>query len=396
MKILKVGLISHKFEGTKARTIARSIELIARAAAKGAQLIVLQELHQTHYFCQRENTENFDYAQDFERDLRLWSEVAKRFGVVLVSSLFERRAAGLYHNTAVVFERDGRIAGKYRKMHIPDDPQFYEKFYFTPGDLGFEPIDTSVGRLGVLVCWDQWYPEAARAMALRGAELLIYPTAIGWFDGDGEDEKARQLEAWVAVQRGHAVANALPVIAVNRVGFESAALSEVSPDEILSGGNKISPASDGGAASDKISRSADASDESKILSEGGILSFNNGALTDSGKMAIGGEILPAKDEVARENLKISIEIKFNGETLEVLPNKQRVERLASEEGIRFWGNSFVFGAQGEQLFRANSTDELCEVVAIDMQRCENVRRWWPFLRDRRVESYEILTKRYGL
>ena len=396
MKILKVGLISHKFEGTKARTIARSIELIARAAAKGAQLIVLQELHQTHYFCQRENTENFDYAQDFERDLRLWSEVAKRFGVVLVSSLFERRAAGLYHNTAVVFERDGRIAGKYRKMHIPDDPQFYEKFYFTPGDLGFEPIDTSVGRLGVLVCWDQWYPEAARAMALRGAELLIYPTAIGWFDGDGEDEKARQLEAWVAVQRGHAVANSLPVIAVNRVGFESAALSEVSPDEILSGGNEILPASDGGAASDKILRSADTGGESKILSEGGILSFNNGALTDSGKMAIGGEILPAKNEAARENLKISIEIKFNGETLEVLPNKQRVERLASEDGIRFWGNSFVFGAQGEQLFHANSTDELCEVVTIDMQRCENVRRWWPFLRDRRVGEYGILTKRYGL
>ncbi len=396
MKILKVGLISHKFEGTKARTIARSIELIARAAAKGAQLIVLQELHQTHYFCQRENTENFDYAQDFERDLRLWSEVAKRFGVVLVSSLFERRAAGLYHNTAVVFERDGRIAGKYRKMHIPDDPQFYEKFYFTPGDLGFEPIDTSVGRLGVLVCWDQWYPEAARAMALRGAELLIYPTAIGWFDGDDEDEKARQLEAWVAVQRGHAVANSLPVIAVNRVGFESAALSEVSPDEILSGGNKISPASDGGVASDKILRSVDAGGDSKILSESGILSFNNGALTGSDKMAIGGEILPAKDEAVRENLKISIEIKFNGETLEVLPNKQRVDQLASEEGIRFWGNSFVFGAQGEQLFRTNSTDELCEVVTIDMQRCENVRRWWPFLRDRRVESYEILTKRYGL
>ena len=396
MKILKVGLISHKFEGTKARTIARSIELIARAAAKGAQLIVLQELHQTHYFCQHENTENFDYAQDFERDLRLWSEVAKRFGVVLVSSLFERRAAGLYHNTAVVFERDGRIAGKYRKMHIPDDPQFYEKFYFTPGDLGFEPIDTSVGRLGVLVCWDQWYPEAARAMALRGAELLIYPTAIGWFDGDGEDEKARQLEAWVAVQRGHAVANSLPVIAVNRVGFESTALSEASPDEILSGGNEISVANDGRAASDKILRSMDASGESKILSEGGILSFNNGALTGSDKMAIGGEILPAKNEAARGNLKISIEIKFNGETLEVLPNKQRVDQLASEEGIRFWGNSFVFGAQGEQLFRANSTDELCEVVTIDMQRCENVRRWWPFLRDRRVEEYGILTKRYGL
>ena len=396
MKILKVGLISHKFEGTKARTITHSIELIARAAAKGAQLIVLQELHQTHYFCQRENTENFDYAQDFERDSRLWSEVAKRFGVVLVSSLFERRAAGLYHNTAVVFECDGSIAGRYRKMHIPDDPQFYEKFYFTPGDLGFEPIDTSVGRLGVLVCWDQWYPEAARAMALRGAELLIYPTAIGWFDGDGEDEKERQLEAWVAVQRGHAVANSLPVIAVNRVGFESAALSEASPDEILSGGNKISPASDGGVASDKILRSVDAGGDSKILSEGRILSFNNGALTGSDKMAIGGEILPAKDEAVRENLKISIEIKFNGETLEVLPNKQRVDQLASEEGIRFWGNSFVFGAQGEQLFRANSTDELCEVVTIDMQRCENVRRWWPFLRDRRVEEYEILIKRYGL
>ncbi len=396
MKILKVGLISHKFEGTKARTIARSIELIARAAAKGAQLIVLQELHQTHYFCQRENTENFDYAQDFERDLRLWSEVAKRFGVVLVSSLFERRAAGLYHNTAVVFERDGSIAGRYRKMHIPDDPQFYEKFYFTPGDLGFEPIDTSVGRLGVLVCWDQWYPEAARAMALRGAELLIYPTAIGWFDGDDEDEKARQLEAWVAVQRGLGVAYSLPVVAVNRVGFESAALSEVSPDEILSGGNEILPASNGGAVSDKILRSADTGGESKILSEGGILSFNNGSLTDSGKVAIGGEILPAKDEAARENLKISIEIKLNGETLEVLPNKQRVDQLASEEGIRFWGNSFVFGAQGEQLSRANSTDELCEVVTIDMQRCENVRRWWPFLRDRRVGEYGILTKRYGL
>jgi N-carbamoylputrescine amidase len=246
------------------------------------------------------------------------------------------------------------------------------------------------------VCWDQWYPEAARAMALRGAELLIYPTAIGWFDGDDEDEKARQLEAWVAVQRGHAVANSLPVIAVNRVGFESAALSEVSPDEILSGGNEILAASDGGTVSDKVLRSADMGGESKILSEGGILSFNNEALTSSGKMAIGGEILPAKGEAARENLKISIEIKFNGETLEVLPNKQRVDQLANEEGIRFWGNSFVFGAQGEQLFRASSTDELCEVVTIDMQRCENVRRWWPFLRDRRVEEYGILTKRYGL
>jgi len=416
MKILKVGLISHKFEGTKARTIARSIELIARAAAKGAQLIVLQELHQTHYFCQRENTENFDYAQDFERDLRLWSEVAKRFGVVLVSSLFERRAAGLYHNTAVVFERDGRIAGKYRKMHIPDDPQFYEKFYFTPGDLGFEPIDTSVGRLGVLVCWDQWYPEAARAMALRGAELLIYPTAIGWFDGDGEDEKARQLEAWVAVQRGHAVANSLPVIAVNRVGFESAALSEVSPDEILSRGNEISAAngeflraSDRRAACDKISTVRDEILRIQGGRDGVAHAVDTGgaggmSLAASGRGAQG-EILCASnldcgpltcDEVAQKSLKISIDVKFNGETFEVLPSKQRIGQLASEEGIRFWGNSFVFGAQGEQLFRANSTDELCEVVTIDMQRCENVRCCWPFLRDRRVEEYGILMKRYGL
>ena len=416
MKILKVGLISHKFEGTKSRTIARSIELIARAAAKGAQLIVLQELHQTHYFCQRENTENFDYAQDFERDLRLWSEVAKRFGVVLVSSLFERRAAGLYHNTAVVFERDGRIAGKYRKMHIPDDPQFYEKFYFTPGDLGFEPIDTSVGRLGVLVCWDQWYPEAARAMALWGAELLIYPTAIGWFDGDGEDEKARQLEAWVAVQRGHAVANSLPVIAVNRVGFESAALSEVSPDEILSGGNEILAAgggflraSEGRADRDKISTVRDEILRIQGGRDGVAHAVDTGSaggmsLAASGQSAPG-EILCASNldcgpltcgEAAQKSLKISIDVKFNGETFEVLPSKQRVDGLGNEEGIRFWGNSFVFGAQGEQLFRANSADELCEVVTIDMQRCENVRRWWPFLRDRRVEEYGILTKRYGL
>ncbi|MDA3047319.1 carbon-nitrogen hydrolase [Campylobacter sp. JMF_08 NE1] len=310
MKNLKVGLISHKFYGTKSATIARTKELIAKAAQKGANLIVLQELHQTHYFCQRENTENFDYAVNFEDDVKFWGSIAKEFGVVLAASLFERRSAGLYHNTAVVFERDGKVLGKYRKMHIPDDPNFYEKFYFTPGDMGFAPIDTSVGRLGVLVCWDQWYPEAARAMALRGAQVLIYPTAIGWFMGDESSERERQLEAWVAVQRGHSVANSLPVIAVNRVGFESAKLSEISPNVVL--GNTAP------------------------------------------KMTC--------DE--------------------------------SAEGIKFWGNSFVFGPQGEELFRAGSESELCEVVEIDMQRCENVRRWWPFLRDRRIESYGSLLKRF--
>ncbi|MDA3056918.1 carbon-nitrogen hydrolase [Campylobacter sp. VBCF_05 NA6] len=312
MKNLKVGLISHKFYGTKSATIARTKELIAEAAKKGANLIVLQELHQTHYFCQRENTENFDYATNFEDDVKFWGSIAKEFGVVLVASLFERRSAGLYHNTAVVFERDGAVLGKYRKMHIPDDPNFYEKFYFTPGDMGFEPIDTSVGRLGVLVCWDQWYPEAARAMALRGAQVLIYPTAIGWFMGDDVAERIRQLEAWVAVQRGHAVANSLPVIAVNRVGFEKATLSEISPKEILSNSKKA----------------------------------------------------------------------------------YKAGNACDDEGILFWGNSFVFGAQGEELFRSECESELCEVVEIDMQRCENVRRWWPFLRDRRIESYGSLLKRF--
>lgn len=291
MKDLKIGIISQKFEISKDQTRQKTVNLIEKAVLKGANLIVLQELHQSEYFCQYEDVKLFDYANSYEDDLKFWSEVAKKNGVVLVTSLFEKRAAGLYHNTAVVFEKDGEMAGKYRKMHIPDDPNFYEKFYFTPGDLGYEPIDTSVGRLGVLVCWDQWYPEAARLMALKGAEILIYPTAIGWFDSDEEDEKYRQLEAWVSVQRGHAVANTLPVVAVNRVGFE--------------------------------------------------------------------------------------------------PDKSGVS-----DGIRFWGNSFVFGPQGEELFRGDNESELCEVVEIDKQRCENVRRWWPFLRDRRIDSYKDLTKRF--
>ena len=288
---MKVALLQQEFKGTKEATIAKTLELIAEAKKGGADLVVCQELHQTQYFCQSEDTNFFDHANDWQEDVAFWGRVAKENGVVLVTSLFEKRADGLYHNTAFVFERDGSVAGKYRKMHIPDDPGFYEKFYFTPGDIGFEPIETSLGKLGVLVCWDQWSPEAARLMALKGAKILIYPTAIGWFEGDSEDEKSRQLEAWVAVQRGHSVANGLPVVAVNRVGFEK---------------------------------------------------------DDSGVM----------------------------------------------DGIKFWGNSFVFGPQGEQLFRADSQSELCKIVEIDMKRSEEVRRIWPFLRDRRIDAYANITKRF--
>ena len=289
---MKVALLQQEFKGTKEATIAKTLELIAEAKKGGADLVVCQELHQTQYFCQSEDTNFFDHANEWQEDVAFWGRVAKENGVVLVTSLFEKRADGLYHNTAFVFERDGSVAGKYRKMHIPDDPGFYEKFYFTPGDIGFEPIETSLGKLGVLVCWDQWYPEAARLMALKGAKILIYPTAIGWFEGDSEDEKSRQLEAWVAVQRGHSVANGLPVVAVNRVGFEK---------------------------------------------------------DDSSGM----------------------------------------------DGIKFWGNSFVCGPQGEQLFRADSQSELCKIVEIDMKRSEEVRRIWPFLRDRRIDAYANITKRFS-
>lgn len=292
---MKVALIAHKYCGSKDKTTEKTLSLIQKAALDGAQLVCLQELHQGPYFCQDENVDNFELARDFESDCKFWGEVACKYSVVLVTSLFEQRAPGLYHNSAVVFEKNGVIAGKYRKMHIPDDPNFYEKFYFTPGDLGFEPINTSAGRLGVLVCWDQWYPEAARIMALKGAQMLIYPTAIGWFKNDSDDEKIRQLNAWKAVQRGHAVANSLPVITINRIGFENAPY--------------------------------------------------------------------AKDK---------------------------------DDGILFWGNSFVYGAQGEELFMSDESSELAKVVEIDMARCENVRRWWPFLRDRRIDAYDEILKRYCL
>ena len=292
MKKIKVGIIQQANTAdirTNLMNLAKSIEA---CAIHGAQLIVLQELHNTLYFCQTENTQLFDLAEPIPGpSTGFFSELAAAHKVVLVTSLFEKRATGLYHNTAVVFDRDGSIAGKYRKMHIPDDPGFYEKLYFTPGDLDFEPIQTSLGKLGVLVCWDQWYPEAARLMALKGAEVLIYPTAIGWDLNDTKEEQKRQLDAWVISQRGHAVANGLPVISVNRVGHE--------PDP-------------------------------------------------------------------------------SGQT----------------NGILFWGNSFVAGPQGEILAQAENGMPENLIVEVDMERSENVRRWWPFLRDRRIDAYDDLTKRY--
>lgn len=288
---MKVGIIQQANSADITDNIHKLKEKIRQLANGGVELIVMQELHNGLYFCQTEDTEVFDQAETIPgHSTYTFGELAKELGVVIVLSLFEKRAAGLYHNTAVVLEKDGSIAGIYRKMHIPDDPAYYEKFYFTPGDLGFNPIDTSVGRLGVLVCWDQWYPEAARMMALSGAEVLIYPTAIGWESSDSDEEKQRQLEAWITVQRGHAIANGVPVISVNRTGHE----------------------------------------------------------TDP-----------------------------SGQT----------------NGIQFWGNSFICGPQGEFIFKADE-NEISHIVEIDKKRTENVRRWWPFFRDRRIDEYGELTKRW--
>lgn len=289
---IKVGIVQHSFNEDIDFNRARNLTAIENLAAEGAELIVLSELHDSLYFCQTEDVANFDLAQELPGDYtEFYSDAAASNNVVLVTSTFERRAPGLYHNTAVVFDKDGSIAGKYRKMHIPDDPGFYEKFYFTPGDLGFEPIQTSVGKLGVLVCWDQWYPEAARLMAMRGTEMLIYPTAIGWNPDDDSDEKERQREAWITVQRGHAVANGLPVISVNRCGFEE-------------------------------------------------------------------------------------------------------DPSGTTSGIDFWGSSFVAGPQGEVIFMAPENAPTEQIVEVDRERTENVRQWWPFLRDRRIECYGNITKRF--
>ena len=289
---MKIGLIQQQNVADVKQNMQHLATKIRQLAQQGAELIVLQELHNSLYFCQVDSVDNFDLAEPIPGpSTDFCGHLAKELCVVIVTSLFERRAPGLYHNTAVVLEKDGSIAGKYRKMHIPDDPAYYEKFYFTPGDLGFHPIQTSVGRLGVLVCWDQWYPEAARLMALQGADLLIYPTAIGYESSDTPDEQERQRMAWQTVQRGHAVANGLPVVTVNRVGLE--------PD----------------------------------------------------------------------------------------PSQQT-------NGIQFWGTSFVAGPQGELLFEAPKDQEVTTVVDVDMQRSEQVRRWWPFLRDRRIDNYGDITRRF--
>ena len=289
---MKVGIIQESHTANIDANIAKLTSKIEELAKKGAQLIVLSELHNSLYFCQVEDVDNFDLAESIPgKSTDHFSAVAKRLGVVIVISLFEKRATGLYHNTAVVLDKDGSIAGKYRKMHIPDDPAYYEKFYFTPGDLGFQPIQTSLGKLGLMVCWDQWYPEGARLMALAGADMLIYPTAIGWESTDTDDEKARQRGAWMTVQRGHAVANGLPVVTVNRVGYEA--------------------------------------DPSGVTG-----------------------------------------------------------------GIQFWGSSFVAGPQGELLYEGPTDKEDCTIVDIDMERSENVRRIWPFLRDRRIEEFGDLCRRF--
>jgi len=291
IKNLKVALIQQSFSNSKEITVSKTINMIKEAKQNGANLVLLQELHQDRYFCINEDTSNFEKANTFKDDIKFWSNIAKENEIVLVTSLFEKRTAGIYHNTAVVFEKDGTIAGKYRKMHIPDDPGFYEKFYFTEGDLGYEPIQTSLGKLGVLICWDQWYPEAARLMTLKGAQILIYPTAIGWFDEDDQEEKNRQLDAWITVQRGHAVANGIPLIAINRVGKE-------------------------------------------------------------------------------------------------LDDKKHIN------GIRFWGNSFVVGSQGEFITKASQDKEEILICDIDLDKSEEVRKIWPFLRDRRIKSYKNITKRF--
>ncbi len=290
---MKIGIIQQHNTADRENNRQRLAEKIRQLSGQGAEVIVLQELHNGLYFCQTEDVDTFDQAEPIPGpSTEFYGNLARELQVVIVTSLFERRAAGLYHNTAVVMEKDGTIAGKYRKMHIPDDPAYYEKFYFTPGDMGFRPIDTSVGRLGVLVCWDQWYPEAARLMALRGAELLIYPTAIGYDARDDEAEQERQREAWTTVMRGHAVANGLPVVAVNRVGEEHSTLH------------------------------------------------------------------------------------------------------TPHSSISFWGSSFVAGPQGEMLYRAPKDEEVSVIVDVDLRRSEQVRRWWPFLRDRRIDAYDEILKRF--
>lgn len=326
-KKIKVALVQQHNTADVEDNVRRLDLAVRQAKENGADLVVLQELHDTLYFCQQEDVDNFDLATPVPGPVsQHYSGLAKECSVVLVCSLFERRAAGLYHNTALVFDRDGSLCGRYRKMHIPDDPGYYEKFYFTPGDLGFMPVRTSLGSLGVLVCWDQWYPEAARLMALRGAEMLIYPTAIGYDANDTPAEQQRQREAWTVVQRGHAVANGLPVVAVNRVGFEPAPQNNVANPQ-------------------------------------------DGSTNPQGNAA--------NPQDGNTNLQ---DVKANS--------------AKAGDGIVFWGSSFACGPQGEMLCRLPENEEAVEVVEISLSRSETVRRWWPFLRDRRIDAYTSLLRRY--
>ena len=313
MSSIELALIQHSFKGDKQSTIDFTLSQIAKAAKNGANLVALQELHTSEYFCQREDTRFFQYAESFEREVAIFSKVARQHKIVLVTSLFEKRAKGLYHNTAVVFERDGNIAGIYRKAHIPDDPSFYEKFYFTPGDGDFAAIRTSLGKIGVLICSDQWFPESARLMALGGADILIYPTAIGWDLGDSKKEQENQLNAWLGVQRGHAIANGIFVCAINRCGIEC----ESEPESFESSKSK--------------------SDLAKNL---------------------------------------------------------RDSRKSYESKIKFWGHSFIYGPQGEEIAMAGENSDEILRATIDLNRIAQVRNIWPFLRDRRIECYHNLTKRF--
>ena len=405
--MINLALIQHSFKGNKQATIDFTLEKIAESAKGGANLVALQELHTSEYFCQREEVEFFAYAESFEREKKIFANAAKKHKIVLVTSLFEKRAKGLYHNTAVVFEKDGSIAGQYRKMHIPDDPSFYEKFYFTPGDNDFKPIATSLGKIGVLICWDQWFPEAARLMAISGAEIIIYPTAIGWDLNDTQDEKQRQLEAWKAVQRGHAVANGVFVCAVNRWGIETCGGgNSVLGMQFRTCGNFQASTDSSLVESPKISTNTKATPQSLPLRfcETQNLGENSAQIAESALDSAESQNLneqPTNSKIVDEFLGLceaSNADKTNGlsrKRAEALPKKSpQAEFGSASSSIHFWGNSFVFGPQGEPLALASeSKDEILQ-VKIDLRRISQVRNIWPFLRDRRIEFYGDLTKRF--
>ena len=343
-KMIELALIQHSYKGSKGATIEYTLESIAKAAKNGANLVALQELHTSEYFCQREDTRFFEYAESFKQEVEIFAKCAKIHKIVLVTSLFEKRARGLYHNTAVVFDKDGSIAGTYRKAHIPDDPSFYEKFYFTQGEGEFKPISTTLCKIGVLICWDQWFPESARLMALGGADILIYPTAIGWDLADKKKEQLNQLNAWLGVQKGHAIANGIFVCAINRCGLEI----QSEPESTESMRNSLE-------------------------------SIQN-SLESSANLA----------QISHESKK-----RESNKSLESTSDSQRIKgKITAKNQIKFWGHSFVFGPQGEEIAMANERTDTILRASIDLNRISQVRNIWPFLRDRRIECYHNLTKRF--